>query len=127
MAGSYYGFTLETCRTLALSTLIMSQLIHVFECRSERHSIFEIKYFTNIYLVGAVAISIVMLISILYIPFMQNVFHTVSLNLAQWLIVIFFSGTIAFINSLYLYMKNNCKNRGINDFGGTMKKLLNPL
>ncbi|HID0828190.1 TPA: cation transporting ATPase C-terminal domain-containing protein, partial [Clostridium botulinum] len=42
---------------------------------------------------------------ILYIPFMQNVFHTVSLNLAQWLIVIFFSGTIAFINSLYLYMK----------------------
>ncbi|APU61580.1 calcium-translocating P-type ATPase, SERCA-type [Clostridium botulinum] len=105
MAGSYYGFTLETCRTLALSTLIMSQLIHVFECRSERHSIFEIKYFTNIYLVGAVAISIVMLISILYIPFMQNVFHTVALNLAQWLIVIFFSGTIAFINSLYLYMK----------------------
>ncbi len=127
MAGSYYGFTLETCRTLALSTLVMSQLIHVFECRSERHSIFEIKYFTNIYLVGAVAISIVMLISILYIPFMQNVFHTVALNLAQWLIVIFFSGTIAFINSLYLYMKNNCKNRGINDFGGTMKKLLNPL
>lgn len=105
MAGSYYGFTLETCRTLALSTLVMSQLIHVFECRSERHSIFEIKYFTNIYLVGAVAISIVMLISILYIPFMQNVFHTVALNLAQWLIVIFFSGTIAFINSLYLYMK----------------------
>jgi Ca2+-transporting ATPase len=105
ISGKYYGFSLVTSRTIALSTLIMSQLIHVFECRSERHSIFEIKLFTNMYLVGAVGISISMLLCVLYIPFMQGVFHTSALDIGQWGIVIFFSGIIALINSLYLYFK----------------------
>ena len=58
MVGRFYMLDLATCRTIALCTLVMSQLFHVFECRSERHSIFEIKLFTNPYLVGAVLISI---------------------------------------------------------------------
>lgn len=105
MVGRYYGMNLDTCRTLTLATLVMSQLFHVFECRSERHSIFEIKLFTNLYLVGAVSVSIVMLAAILYIPFLQGIFHTVPLMLNQWMIVLFFSGIIAFINSIYLFIK----------------------
>lgn len=104
LAGKYYGFSLNACQTLALSTLVMSQLIHVFECRSEKHSIFEIKLFTNPYLVGAVLVSITMLMGIIYIPFFQKIFHTVALNIGQWAIVIFLSGIIAFINSVYLYI-----------------------
>jgi Ca2+-transporting ATPase len=106
MVGRYYKMNLETCRTLALCTLVMSQLIHVFECRSERHSIFQIKLFTNPYLVGAVLISVILICSVLYVPFLQEVFHTVALSLNQWLIVIFFSGIIAFINSVYLLIKS---------------------
>ncbi|GFP77070.1 calcium-translocating P-type ATPase, SERCA-type [Clostridium fungisolvens] len=105
MVGIYYKWDLNTSRTLALCTLVMSQLIHVFECRSERHSIFEIKFLTNPYLVGAVSISVTMLLSILYIPFLQGIFHTTPLMIGQWLIVLFFSGVIAFINSVYLYIK----------------------
>ncbi|MBM7833633.1 Ca2+-transporting ATPase [Clostridium sardiniense] len=105
MVGRYYRMDLETCRTIALSTLIMSQLFHVFECRSERHSIFEIKLFTNPYLVGAVAISISMLLAILYLPFLRGIFHTVPLMINHWAIVAFFSGVIAFINSVYLFIK----------------------
>lgn len=101
-----YGMDLATCRTISLSTLVMSQLIHVFECRSERHSIFQIKLFTNIYLVGAVTVSIIMLCSVIYIPFFQGVFHTVSLEFKQWLIILFFSGIIGFVNSVYLFIKN---------------------
>lgn len=106
MVGRYYKMNLETCRTLALCTLVMSQLIHVFECRSERHSIFQIKLFTNPYLVGAVTVSIVLICSVLYVPFLQGVFHTVPLSINQWFIVMFFSGIIAFINSVYLLIKS---------------------
>lgn len=106
MVGRYYRLDLETCRTLALCTLVMSQLIHVFECRSERHSIFQIKLFTNPYLVGAVTISIILLCSVLYVPFLQDIFHTVALSFSQWLIVMFFSGIIALINSVYLLIKS---------------------
>lgn len=104
LIGKYYGMSLKTCRTLALGTLIMSQLIHVFECRSEKYSIFEIKFYTNMYLVCAVLVSIVMLICVVYFPFLQKVFHTVPLNIGQWLIIIFFSGIISFINSVYLFV-----------------------
>ncbi|MDZ5253004.1 calcium-translocating P-type ATPase, PMCA-type [Clostridium sp. LIBA-8841] len=105
IVGGLYGMDLDTCRTIALSTLVMSQLLHVFECRSERHSIFEIKLFTNMYLVGAVLISIVMLLSIIYIPFFSSIFHTTILGINHWLIVLFFSTIIFFINSLYLFIK----------------------
>ncbi len=105
IVGKFYGYNLKTCRTLALCTLIISQLIHVFECRSEKHSIFQINLFTNVYLLGAVGTSIAMLICVLYIPFMQVIFHTAALNIVQWIIVIFFSGIIALVNSLYLYFK----------------------
>ncbi|WP_327444763.1 calcium-translocating P-type ATPase, PMCA-type [Clostridium tarantellae] len=105
MAGLYYKMDIQTCRTLALCTLVMSQLLHVFECRSERHSIFEIKLFSNPYLVGAVGVSIFMMLSIVYVPFLRGIFHTTILGLNHWLIVMFFSSIIFFINSLYLFIK----------------------
>jgi Ca2+-transporting ATPase len=106
MVGRYYGMDLATCRTIALCTLVMSQLLHVFECRSERHSIFEINVLSNIYLLGAAIISITMICGILYIPFLRGIFNTVALNLGQWLLVIFFSGIIFLINSVYLLIKS---------------------
>ena len=106
MTGRLYGMDLATCRTLALITLVMSQLLHVFECRSERHSIFEVKIFTNPYLVGAVLVSISMVLAILYIPFLADVFNTVPLQLGQWGIVLFYSGVIFIINSIYLFIKS---------------------
>ena len=106
MTARLYGMNLITCRTVALTTLVMSQLLHVFECRSERHSIFEIKAFTNPYLVLAVLVSIIMVCSILYIPFLANVFNTVPLNIGQWGIVLFYSGVIFLINSVYLLIKS---------------------
>ena len=109
MTGRLYGMDLATCRTLALTTLVMSQLLHVFECRSERHSIFEIKLFTNPYLVGAVLVSISMVCAILYIPFLADVFNTVALGIGQWGIVLFYSGVIFLINSVYLFIKSKGK------------------
>nr|WP_207738494.1 calcium-translocating P-type ATPase, SERCA-type [Clostridium sp. D46t1_190503_E9] len=106
MTGRLYGMDLATCRTLALITLVMSQLLHVFECRSERHSIFEIKVFSNPYLVGAVTVSMLMVCAILYVPFLASIFNTVPLKLGQWAIVLFYSGIIFLINSVYLFIRS---------------------
>ncbi|GKX65540.1 calcium-translocating P-type ATPase, PMCA-type [Inconstantimicrobium mannanitabidum] len=111
MAGIYFDLGMTTARTMALSTLVLSQLIHVFECRSERHSIFKIKLFTNPYLVGAVAISLIMLLCAIYMPFFRAIFHTSALQLSQWGIVVFFSGIIALINSVYLYIQDRRRDR----------------
>ncbi|MCX7885360.1 MAG: calcium-translocating P-type ATPase, SERCA-type [Caloramator sp.] len=92
-------------RTIALCTLVMSQLFHVFECRSERHSIFKIGLFTNIHLFFAVLSSMIMLLLVVYNTYLQGIFYTQKLNLLQWIIVLGFSGTISIINSFYWYNK----------------------
>ena len=51
------GYDLPSARTAALVTLILSQLIHVFECRSEKKSVFEMNPFGNPALLVSVAIS----------------------------------------------------------------------
>lgn len=72
--------SLEASRTAALITLVMSQLIHVFECRSEHRSIFRMNPFGNMKLVLAVAVSFAALAAAVMLPQLQTVFETVSLN-----------------------------------------------
>lgn len=109
LVGKYYHYDLNTCRTIALGTLICSQLIHVFECRSERYSLFEINPFSNMYLLGAVGVSVLALIMVIYLPALQVIFHTSSLIIGQWFIIIFFSGIIALINSISIFVGNRMK------------------
>src|SRR5699024_3361845 len=72
-----YHFTngdLDVSRTHAFTTLVMTQLIHVFDCRSEK-SIFSRNPFGNFYLIGAVMISFLLLVVVIYSPFLQVIFH----------------------------------------------------
>jgi Ca2+-transporting ATPase len=83
---------LVLARTMAFTTLVFCQLFHVFDCRSEMSSIMEIGFFTNIYLIGAVSCSVIMQLSVLYIPVLRTVFATVPLLPADWSIVLIVSG-----------------------------------
>lgn len=77
---------LAAARTAALVTLVMSQLIHVFECKSEHKSLFELPVLSNKYLVLAVLSSVLMLLGIIYLPFLSPIFGTTALALNEWLI-----------------------------------------
>lgn len=57
MYSLYLGYDLPSARTAALVTLILSQLIHVFECRSEHRSVFAMNPFGNPALLGSVILS----------------------------------------------------------------------
>ena len=74
-------------QTMALSTLILTQLFHVFECRSERRTVWETSPGQNWALVGAVIFSIFLLIIIVYHPFLQAVFKTYPLRGQDWYLI----------------------------------------
>jgi Ca2+-transporting ATPase len=74
----------ETARTGAFVTLVITQLIHVFECKSERKSLLHIPVLNNKLLIIAVLCSLVMLLGVVYIPVFQGIFKTVSLNAEHW-------------------------------------------
>lgn len=83
---------LPLARSLALTTLVLGQLFYVFECRSERLSPFELGFFSNRYLIGAVLVSLCMQLSVLYIPALQTIFKTVPLGGWEWLLIILLGG-----------------------------------
>ncbi|WP_303838659.1 cation-translocating P-type ATPase [Ruminococcus flavefaciens] len=95
------GGTLEACRTAALITLVVSQLIHVFECRSERRSLFRMNPFGNMKLVFAVVISAAVLATAVMLPQLQMVFSTVTLTTPQLLTALGFSAAVPLISSIF--------------------------
>ncbi len=75
-----FGGTLPEARTAALLTLVVSQLIHVFECKSEQGTIFTIPYFSNWKLIGAVLISALLLAVTIWLPQAQVIFGTAGIS-----------------------------------------------
>ncbi|MFC0271235.1 calcium-translocating P-type ATPase, SERCA-type [Metabacillus herbersteinensis] len=83
-------------QTIAFATLVMAQLIHVFDCRSEK-SIFERNPFGNKYLLGAVASSLLLLLVVIYYEPLQPIFHTVPIEPRDWLLVLGMSAIPTFL------------------------------
>ncbi len=81
----------ELARTAAFMTLVLTQLVHVFECKSETKNIFEIDFFNNIPLVLAILCSLAMILAVVYIPSLQGIFETVPLGLNEWMLIAGFS------------------------------------
>lgn len=84
------GHSLLHSQTIAFATLVLAQLIHVFDCRSSQ-SIFHRPVFENRALVGAVGLSLALLLLVVYVPRMQPIFHTEALSIIDWLMLTAFA------------------------------------
>lgn len=83
---------LAHARTLAFAGLVMAQLFHVFDCRSERRTIWEVGWLTNRWLVAAVASSVTLLLLAIYWGPLARLMDTVPLSPSDWLAVIGVAG-----------------------------------
>jgi P-type Ca2+ transporter type 2C len=83
-------------QTVAFATLVMAQLIHVFDCRSEK-SVFSRNPFGNMYLVWAVLSSLVLMLLVIYLPSLQPIFHTVPIDMNEWLLILGLSALPTFL------------------------------
>lgn len=80
--------TVEYARTMSFMVLVMCQLFYSLAMRHSSKSIFQIGFFTNKYLVGAILLGIFLQLFVIEIPFMQRAFHLQMLDLGGWLIAI---------------------------------------
>ncbi|MCT2344228.1 calcium-translocating P-type ATPase, SERCA-type [Niallia taxi] len=78
---------LAYAQTVAFATLVLAQLIHVFDCRSEK-SILSRNPFGNMYLVWAVLSSLLLVLVVIYVPGLQGIFHTVAIQPKDWLMIL---------------------------------------
>ncbi len=92
-----YPGSLEAAQTIAFVTLCVSELVRAFTARSEYHSIFSIGVFSNRWMVWAVGASLLLVLMVVYVPFLQPFFDTIPLTLDDWLMMLpfFFASAVA--------------------------------
>ncbi|MBU5437995.1 calcium-transporting P-type ATPase, PMR1-type [Tissierella sp. MSJ-40] len=88
-------------RTIVFTTLITAELLRANSSRSEKHSLFTIGFFSNKTLVYAMLFSFVLLLGVLYLPFLQPIFDTFALGLRDWEIVLTYAFIPLVVGELY--------------------------
>ena len=110
---SFYHSTgdLVTARTGALATLVLTQLIHVFECKREEVGIFQIRLLDNWKLVAAVIFSALILIGSIRLPLCNLLFQTTPLTGRQIGEILIYCAMVPIFNSISISLKNKWRRR----------------
>ena len=90
---------LRYAQTMAFTTLVLAQLINVFNARSDESSAF-VSLFANRWLWAAVGLSLGLHVVVLYVPMMQHAFGTMALTGADWLRCAVAASTVLWISEL---------------------------
>jgi len=90
----------EIWQTMVFTTLTLSEMGYVMAIRSNRDSLLAIGLMTNKSLVGAVALTTLLQIAVIYVPFLQGIFETAALPLMDLVIALLLSTSIFWIVEL---------------------------
>ena len=78
-------------RTITFATLITSELLRAHSSRSQSHTLYKIGLFSNKTMVLASLGAFMLLLAVIYLPFMNLVFYTFPLGAEDWRIVLLFA------------------------------------
>lgn len=86
---SLYGLhqNLEQARTVAFTVMVVAQLVHSFNCRSDRWSLFQLGVGTNRALLWAVLLSCAVQVAVLTVPAVAPIFKVAPLPLDDWIVM----------------------------------------
>ena len=79
---------IEFAETMAFATLSISELFRAFTARSEFYPLLKIGVFNNKWMNYAVLASLVMILLVIYVPFLNPIFKTEPLGWTQWVEII---------------------------------------
>ncbi|MBU1976245.1 MAG: calcium-translocating P-type ATPase, SERCA-type [Nanoarchaeota archaeon] len=97
---AFYSANPMHARTMAFTTLVIFQMMNVFNCRSPTLSLFQIGFFTNKLLLAAVAFSVFLQAIVVHVPFLQDLFKTVGLSWMDWLVVVLVSSSVVIFEEI---------------------------
>ena len=95
------GASLTQARTAALTTLVLFQMVHVFNCRSEEDSVFHKSLWKNKVLLVGVVVSLAVHVAALYLPFMQALLRVEPLDALTWGVMAGVAATAILVNELH--------------------------
>lgn len=86
--------------TFAFTILVLIQMVNAYNSRSSYQSVFSMGLFSNLFLLGAVAISLGVVYLLVEVPFFQEWIHTAELEWYEWFIIIAASFSILIVEEV---------------------------
>ncbi|OGR01264.1 MAG: carbonate dehydratase [Deltaproteobacteria bacterium RIFOXYD12_FULL_55_16] len=78
------GATLAEARTAAVNAFVMVELFYLFNCRSLDKSIFQLGFFSNLWVLGGVVAMTLVQVAYTHLPVMNRLFQSAPIDLAVW-------------------------------------------
>ena len=78
-------------QTMVFTFLVIGRIAFVMQVRSGNRPLMAVGISSNLPLVGAIGITLALQMAVVYLPFLQPIFFTHSLNLAEFSMVIAFA------------------------------------
>ena len=90
---------LRYAQTMAFTTLMLFQMFNVLNARSDERSAF-VHLFTNHWLWTALGVSLLLQVVVIYTPFLQRAFGTVSLSAQDWLFCVAIASSVLWLREI---------------------------
>ena len=105
------GLVYRQATTMTLASIVFCQIGAVLNCRTERESVFSVGVFSNKRVLLGIAVELVLICALSYVPFLQGIFNTAPLALTDWLLLIVLPFPILLLEELRKYFSRKAINR----------------
>jgi Ca2+-transporting ATPase len=107
------GVDISLARTIAFATIASVDLVYIFSYKDLSKPIIKMKnFFQNKYLFWGVAYGFILLISAVYVPFLNKILGTVPLSLSHWIPIISVALVITIMIEIVKTISNYRQRRG---------------
>lgn len=85
MALAASGNVYVMATTMTLAAIVFCQIAAVFNCRTDRQSLFSVGLFSNKRVLLGIVFEVILIACLMYIPPLQGAFNTTGIQLKDWL------------------------------------------
>ncbi|RKP09771.1 hypothetical protein THASP1DRAFT_28424 [Thamnocephalis sphaerospora] len=94
----------QRATTMSLSILVVIEMLNAMNSLSENESLLTLPLWSNMYLVIAIVISMLLHFMILYVPFFSTIFSITPLNWAEWQAVLWISAPVIVLDEVLKFV-----------------------
>jgi P-type Ca2+ transporter type 2C len=108
---------LESARSLTFGVIVLAELFRALAARSQRLTFWQLRVTSNLYVIAAVSVSILLQVAISSFPMTRAIFHTTIPTSSEWILLLTLAVTPVTIIELTKVARNlidrhNTKNAG---------------
>jgi len=94
----------QRATTMSLSILVTVEMFNAMNSLSENESLLRLPLWKNMYLAGAITLSMLLHFMILYVPFFTKIFAITPLNWAEWQAVLWLSAPVLLLDEILKFV-----------------------